>query len=74
MVDISLELSGIRIADKIEDIVSRKILADKHSSLLCNECYAVLEQIDRLEIELLKFKRTITSKFSVSNPVKPKKN
>ena len=73
MVDISLELSGIKIADKIEDIVSRKILADKHSSLLCNDCYAILEQIDRLEIELLKFKRTITSKFSVSNPVKPKK-
>ena len=30
MVDISLELSGIKIADKIEDIVSRKILPDKH--------------------------------------------
>ena len=73
MVHISLELSGIKISDKLEDIVSRKILPEKHSSLICNDCYGILQQIDLLEVELLKFKRTITSKFSVSNPVKPKK-
>ena len=69
MVDISMQISGIRIAEKIEDIVSRKI-PEKHSTLICSDCFGVLQQIDLLELELLKFKRSITSKFSVSNPVK----
>ena len=74
MVDISMQISGIKIADKIEDIVSRKILPEKHSTLICSECYGLLQQIEMLETELLKCKRTITSKFSVSNPVKPNKS
>ena len=70
MIDISIQISGIRIAEKIEDIVSRKISPEKHSSLICNECFGVLQQIDLLEGELLKYKRNITSKFSTSNPAK----
>merc|ERR1719300_1852134 len=33
MVHIALELSGTKIADRIEDIVSRKIVPEKHSNL-----------------------------------------
>ena len=69
MIDISLQISGMKIAERIEDIVSRKI-SEKHSSLICNECFGVLQQIDLLEGELLKYKRIITSKFSTSNPAK----
>jgi len=71
MIDISYQISsGVKIAQKIEDIVSRKLNPEKQSSMICSECYGILQQIDLLEGELLKYKRTITSKFSVSNPVK----
>ena len=70
MVDISGDISGTKIVEKIEDIVTRKISPERHSSLICGDCYGLLQQIDLLEMELLKYKGTITSKFSVSNPVK----
>ena len=71
MVDISNNISGIKIVQKIEDIVSpRRISPEKQSSLICEECYRILQQIDLLEVELIKYKRTITDKFSVSNPIK----
>jgi len=73
MVDIFVELAGVRLSQRIEEIVSRKILPEKHSSQICTECYGVLQQIELLETELQQYKRTITSKFAVSNPVKPKK-
>jgi len=71
MVDISNNISGIKILEKIEDIVSpRRISPEKQGSLICEECYRILQQIDLLEVELIKYKRTITDKFSVSNPIK----
>ena len=73
MVDIFMEVSGRKLSQRIEDIVSRKILPAKHSTLICNECYGLLQQIEQLEVELLQYKRTVTSKFATSNPVKPKK-
>jgi len=71
MVDISNNISGIKILEKIEDIVSpRRISPEKQGSLICEECYRILQQIDLLEVELIKYKRTITDKFLVSNPIK----
>ena len=71
MVDISNNISGIKILEKIEDIVSpRRISPEKQGSLICEECYRILQQIDLLEVELIKHKRTITDKFLVSNPIK----
>ena len=73
MIDIYLEISGRKLSQRIEDIVSRKIIPNKHSSLICNECFALMQQIEYLETELLQHKRTITSKFAASNPVKTRK-
>jgi len=73
MIDISLEVSGRKLSHRIEDIVSRKIMPNKHSTLICNECFGLLNQIEQLEAELLQYKRNITSKFASSNPVKSKK-
>ena len=71
MVDISNNISGTKIVNKIEEIVSpRRISPEKQSSLICEDCYRILQQIDLLEVELVKYKRSITDKFSVSNPVK----
>ena len=73
MVDIFIEMSGRKLSQQIEDIVSRKIIPSKHSTLICNECFSLLQQIEILEAELLKHKRTVTSKFAASNPIKSKK-
>jgi len=73
MIDISMEVSGRRLSHRIEDIVLRKIIPTKHSTLICNECFGLLHQIELLEAELLQYKRTVTSKFASSNPVKAKK-
>lgn len=73
MVDIFMEMSGRKLSQRIEDIVSRKILPHKHSTVICNECFGFLHQIEMLEAELLTIKKNLTSKFSSSNPVKTKK-
>ncbi len=71
MVDICNNISGTKIVNKIEDIVSpRRISLEKQSSLICEECYRILQQIDLLEEELVKYRRTISDQFSVSNPIK----
>jgi len=77
MIHISTELeAGRRLGTMIEDIVARKINTALQSSLACSQCFSLLQQIHQLETELQLYKRKLTTKYCVANPVtvKPGRN
>jgi len=72
MVDVFLEeLGGRRLYCKIEEIVARRVVV-RNSSLVCQDCFSLLRQIQDLESQLVEMKRTVTTKFALSNPLKKK--
>jgi len=68
-----VQLSGKKLACKIEDIVTSKINPNKHSTLVCLDCFSTIQHIEKLESELLQFKESVRSQFFTTNPQRCRK-
>ena len=67
LASLSSPLGGLLLAARIEAIVARKLPAAPHCGVCC-QCLSLLQQIYRLEVELLESKRSLATMYSSTHP------